>query len=293
MIPEYRKTHYAIADRLHDLTRVSSALRRLREPLILTGCRDIWCRDFMPIQTHRGFVQFIYAPSYLAEDPPSWPALTVPGSAYPAWLATKTSLVPIVLDGGSIIGNEHVALVSERVLTDNPAWRRTHLVAALKDALGVDEIVWLPECPGDFTGHLDGTVRLVADSVMVMGVPVAAPGRSKRQRALRDAQSRYSESIRRRLHRLGLDIIAIADASHLGPASPEGNAFGVYANFLQIGPKALYMPSYGCEYDDAARRPLEAAGFEVSLIEASEFVDVRHPSRSGGAINCVTWTWQQ
>ena len=36
----------------------------------LKGTKDIWCRDYMPVQTERGkFVQFRYEPSYLKDYP--------------------------------------------------------------------------------------------------------------------------------------------------------------------------------------------------------------------------------
>lgn len=291
MIPEYKKNRYAIADKLLDLPKVSSALRAVRDPLVLAGCRDIWCRDFMPIQTERGFVQFVYMPDYLVEDPSTWATTTVPGVAYPEWLGARTTVVPIILDGGSIIGNEHFALVSERCFIDNPGWKKSYLETAMKNALEVDQIEWIPECPGDFTGHLDGTVRLVSEHQVVLGMPVPYTGRSKYRKDQNDAFCRYSETLRRHIGNLGLDVIEIVDASHLAPAAPQDNTFGVYANFLQVGPKSLLLPRYGCEHDDEARKQLESAGFEVSPIDAGEFVDPLAPMRAGGAINCVTWTW--
>src|SRR5690349_5605053 len=99
-----------LRDQVPDVaTELSSILDRHRVPLRwIVNTRDIWCRDFMPVWVNdRECVQFIFDPRYyktqkdqhLRTDPT---ALLLPAGINPATSS-------IVLDGGNIVGNLHIA----------------------------------------------------------------------------------------------------------------------------------------------------------------------------------------
>lgn len=284
MVPDYEKDAYAIADVLLGVGTLAADLSALRKLTVLEGCRDIWCRDFMPIQTDDRFVQFLYAPSYLVDEPAAWTTITPSGAAYPLWLRDCVQVVPLILDGGSVIGNREIALISKRVFVDNPDWTGNEISAAIRDALCVKRVQFLPELEGELTGHLDGSIRLVADNTVVIG--------TLPKNCSVGATTRHSRALMTEARRIGLDVIELIDASHRAPARPKDNAFGVYANFLQLGPKDLIVPRYGIPEDDLAREQLEGQGFRVQMVDALAFVDRDHPECAGGAINCVTWSWK-
>lgn len=291
MIPDYKKDRFAITSLLSKRTRIGRLLVKDHGAVELADCRDIWCRDFMPIQTQSGFVQFNYSPEYLLEDPDLWETITPPGVAYPDWLPNLTRVAPIVADGGSIIGDERVAFVSKRVASDNPYWTRKDLAAELTRLLDVQKVVWVPEVPGDFSGHLDGIMRIIGPNTIALGVPVSTLGLGAASRDHYSDAVRHSKRLRRIVTQEGFDVVDIPDASHLAPDKPEDNAFGLYANFLQLG-KRLWIPAFQCESDSVAQRDLEAAGVDVTCLDVSEFVDPDAEERSGGAVNCVTWCWK-
>lgn len=292
MIPDYEKDSYAIADKLLGFGSVAADLSAVKKPVVLDGCRDIWCRDFMPIQTDAGFVQFLYAPSYLVDDEKAWPSITPPGAAYPSWLRDKVQVVPLVLDGGSVIGNRNVAFVSERIFPDNPSWSRREIRDALRESLCIKRVKFLPDLKDELTGHLDGSIRMVADDTVVIGTPPAVSQESPRIRRILRAASEHALKLTLAARSLGLKVIKLVDASYRAPVDPEDNAFGVYANFLQMGSKALIVPKYGVSEDIHARAQLEAEGFQVTMVDASAFVDPKQGNCAGGAINCVTWSWR-
>lgn len=283
MIPEYEKTSYAVADKLAELANVTESLDGVQKATVLSDCKDIWCRDFMPIQMDDGFRQFIYAPEYLVDDPQYWPLIAIPGASYPDWLLPMTTAVPLVLDGGSVVGNREVAFVSERAIAYNPNWNEPDLLHDLKSALNVQRVEWLPEMPHEPTGHLDGTVRVVSDTLAIVG---QAPADKDPTIAA------HLDGIADRVTACGFKVRRLVDVSHKAPKRPEDNCCGVYANFLQLGPRRLLVPAYGLDEDELAQRQLSDAGFEVLPIPASAFMDPVRPLAAGGSINCVTWNWK-
>lgn len=51
--------------------------------------------------------------------------------------------------------------MTDRVFKDNPTYERKKLIKDLYELLQVDKLYFVPEQPGDFTGHSDGMVRFV------------------------------------------------------------------------------------------------------------------------------------
>jgi agmatine deiminase len=83
----------------------------------LDGTKDIWCRDYMPVQTDvNRFVQFRYEAAYLYHEPESH---TNPLEVH---LANKieAELSDIILDGGNIIRDSDKVIMTNRIFKDNP-----------------------------------------------------------------------------------------------------------------------------------------------------------------------------
>jgi agmatine deiminase len=304
MVPDYVKDRFAIADVLGEY-EVGHCLQT-HGAEVLEDCRDVWCRDFMPIQVGpQRFVQFLYAPRYLVEDDLSWDYITPPGLVYPPWLRAlppdRVRVVPLVLDGGSVIGNERVALVSERIFRDNIGWApcalaRGALARVLARELCVEHVEFVPEPPDDFTGHLDGSIRIVSADRVVVGIPPHGDGYipPADHLGLYRHALEYARLLIAIAQDLGFQVIELIDVSYLAPECPPDNVQGLYANFLQLGPCNIYLPQWGIQlqqYDEIALHELVEAGFHVIPVPAHEFAE--DPDLAGGAINCVTSSWQQ
>lgn len=298
MVPDYEKDQFVITKLLLDKYAVGKDLKNNHNSGTLERCRNIWCRDFMPIQVGNGFVQFIYAPEDLVEDEGLWSEITLPGMAYQPWLLASDAgpwtvrVVPLVLDGGSIVGDEHFAFVSERIFKDNPGYSPSWFRRVLGRELSVQHVEFIPEMPPtlDFTGHIDGSLRVVSKNQVVVGMPAedgARDGDKKYFQATRD----YGTRLKAIAKAAGFCVIELVDVSYRNRPKgvPEDSVWGSYANFLQLGRK-LIVPKWGIEEDRVAREQLEDEGFLVEMIDAGDFA--KEKDASGGAINCVTWNWQ-
>jgi agmatine/peptidylarginine deiminase len=236
----------------------------------IPSTRDVWCRDYMPVQLAVGrFVQFRYAPSYLRGyehliTPPEVARATLNGAA----CATS----PIALDGGNVVGWGGHVLMTERVYRENPDRTPKSLRAELMDQLEVERLTMIPAEPGDVLGHADGVARFLgAGVVAVNDYRQTAPG--------------YRRWLLGCLRRAGLDWIELP----FRPAERwDGDippATGVYVNFLRVR-GLLAVPHFSLPPDEEALRVLEKAAQDAAV------VPVPCPSLAleGGALNCVSWT---
>lgn len=127
----------------------------------LQGTRDIWCRDYMPVQTVSGkLVQFRYDPSYL-HGKPEWEASHTNSEEVCNANGIKPDLFSdINLDGGNVLLYADRAVISDRVFAENPERDKQSLIAELANLLEA-EIIIIPSQKGDMTGHADGMVRFI------------------------------------------------------------------------------------------------------------------------------------
>ncbi len=234
---------------------------------LLEGTRDVWVRDFMPVQTGTGeFVLFRYRPDYLAGRPD----LTTPDAVRGAVPLGTIRACGLNLDGGNVVADDSTAVLMDKVYRENPNRPRSALRAELARLLRA-EVVVLPREPGDVIGHADGVVRFVADGLAVVNdYRASAPG--------------YGARLEAALRRLGLELERLpylaVDEAQEGIPSAVGN----YVNFLRIG-RLVLVPAYGAPQDDPACRTLER------LLPGASVVPVRCEGLAGdgGVLNCVAW----
>ena len=146
----------------------SSLVRLLSRYGIKTGflqeTRDIWCRDYMPVQVEREtFVQFRYEPSYLDDAPEL--------RSDPQRVCAANGISPrfshINLDGGNVVSGSDRAIISDRIFSENPEYAsKARLVADIEELLGV-EVIIIPQIRSDLTGHADGLVRFVDGNTLL------------------------------------------------------------------------------------------------------------------------------
>ena len=97
----------------------------------IKGTKDIWCRDYMPVQTESGkFIQFRYEPSYL--------------KGKKEWEDSRSDV-------------KEVCRLNNIDATD---YEKDSLINELSKLLEC-EIIIIPAQKGDYTGHADGMVRFV------------------------------------------------------------------------------------------------------------------------------------
>jgi len=130
----------------------------------LKATKDIWCRDYMPIQTGKGkFVQFRYEPSYLKDE--------LEFQSEPKEVCKSNNINPIFskinFDGGNVVNWSDRAIISDRVFDENPEYSsKNKLIAEIEKLLEV-EIIVIPQIKSDMTGHADGMVRFVDRNTLI------------------------------------------------------------------------------------------------------------------------------
>lgn len=238
------------------------------EPRLLGGTRDIWARDYMPVQAAVDeYVLFRYEPDYLRGHgglvtPDAARGLVPPGG--------RLRPCDIRLDGGNVVAGTDRVVVTDKVYRENPGRERGRLRAELAGVLGA-ELVVIPKEPGDVIGHADGVVRFVEDRLVVVN-------------DYRGVDSRYGERLEAALRRHGLAVERIPyfcrDEGHDGIPS----AAGCYANFLRVGPLVV-VPAYGVPQDELACRTLERLIPGASVVP----LECKGLAGEGGVLNCVAW----
>ena len=176
-----------VSDRLEP--RHPALVARLRDILkdhgialgVIRGTKDIWCRDYMPVQVGPGeFVRFRYAPDYLRGY---GHLITRPDDIEPIPEVERCVDSEIVLDGGNVVGWGSRCIVTDKVFRENPTLQRDELIGRLTALLGVEDLIVIPKEPYDMVGHADGVVRFLDEDTVVVNDdqgPETAYGRKLR-----------------------------------------------------------------------------------------------------------------
>ena len=240
----------------------------------LEGTRDVWCRDYMPVQTASGkLVQFRYDPSYLRGKPEWEASRTDPAEVCRANGITPDRISDINLDGGNVLLCDGRAVISDRVFTENPDRDRQQLLTELSDLLEA-EIILIPALKSDMTGHADGMVRFI-DRTTLLG----------NDRALE--YKYWSQGIDASLLQHAMryeDVPFFYD--YKDPKHPN-HAIGVYVNYLAVG-NLIVLPEFGVPGNkDAEALARIRALFPARTVVPFNCNDI---ALEGGLLNCITWT---
>lgn len=238
----------------------------------LEGTKDIWCRDYMPVQARSGkLVQFKYDPSYLKgskelEDSRS--------DVKEVCKANGITAQPsdINLDGGNVLICEDRAIISDRIFSENEGCDQKQLVDELSNLLGC-EIIIIPALRSkeeDFTGHADGMVRFVNRNT-ILGNRLAG-------------EYKYiQDGMQKVIDKYGLTYIDVPFFEAKDKDHPD-SAIGIYVNYLEVN-NLIVMPEFGREEDKQAYAVIQKA-FPDKVVETIDYNDV---ALEGGLLNCTTW----
>lgn len=235
----------------------------------LKGTKDIWCRDYMPIQTESGkFIQFKYDPSYLKGNK-EWEASRSDVKEVCRVNGIEAQFSDINLDGGNVLICDGRAILSNRIFSENSNWDKEKLVSELSKLLEC-EIIIIPAENDDMTGHADGMVRFVNRNTIVGN-------------KLADEYKYWREGMEKVIEQYGLKYIDIPFFLPKDPKHPH-SAIGIYVNYLEVN-NLIVLPVFGRDEDKHAVDVLRQT-FPDRVIETIEFNDV---AQEGGLLNCTTW----
>lgn len=237
----------------------------------IENTRDIWCRDYMPIQKNTNeFIQFEYFPDYYL-TPKHIAKLTIPAETriIDKILSEKSK---IILDGGNIIKSKKNIILTDKVFIENSNLDPNTVISSLKKELNVENVFIIPRAPYEMTGHADGMVRFINETDLLVA-----------------DYSTESESWKRKmdnaLEKTGLNIFSYPNEL-VNEKNENGDyvARGVYINFAQIG-NVILLPQFGLKTDlIALERTKELfSDCQVLPINSNEI------AVDGGVLNCITW----
>lgn len=237
----------------------------------IENTRDIWCRDYMPIQKNTSkFIQFEFFPDYYL-TPKHIAKLTIPAETR---IIDKTSPKKsrIIVDGGNIIKSKNSVILTDKVFIENSNLEPETVVSTLKKELNATNIFIIPRAPYEMTGHADGMVRFINETDLLVA-----------------DYSNKSESwqlkMDKALDKTGLNIIPFP-AEIVEEKNEDGDyvAKGDYINFAQIGDIILF-PQFALKTDIIALEKTKELFSECKVIpiNSNEIAD------DGGVLNCITW----
>ena len=241
----------------------------------LSGTKDIWCRDFFPVQLSKDrFVQFEYNPDYLVEfeERRTNPAEVIPR------IDSDVFHSQLVIDGGNVIRHGRTAILTNKIFKENPAFRKRKpaLIQQLATELEVDKVVIIPRDPSDISGHADGMVRFVSENTVIINEYLES--------------DRYSplfifESIRA-LKSKGIRVVGTIPYRAFNWKNRDGDytAIGCYINYLEVG-NMIIFPKFGIAEDQEAFEKIQKY-FPSNRIYQ---LDCRGIAEEGGVLNCISW----
>ena len=236
----------------------------------IIGTKDIWCKDYMPIQTSSGkLVQFRYEPSYLK------------GYEYLRSdvrdVCKLNNIQPIFsdinLDGGNVLICSDRAIISDRVFDENSNTNRKELISKLEKLLEA-EVIIIPAQKSDLTGHADGMVRFV-DRNTILG--------NDRELDFKN----WKEKMNKVLKETGLRYLDVPFFGNFKDIDNPFHAIGVYVNYLEVN-DLIVLPIFevsGNKDTDAI-----ACFTQIFPNRKIDTINYNKIGLKGGLLNCTTWT---
>lgn len=239
----------------------------------IKGTKDIWCRDYMPVQTPSGkLIQFRYDPSYLKGKKELEESRSDVKDVCKK-NNIKAEFSEINLDGGNVLICDGRAILSDRIFEENPEYDKDALITKLSQLLEC-EIIIIPSLRSkeeDFTGHADGMVRFVNRNTIV--------GNN------RAGEYKYwQDGIKKVMDTYNLTYIDIPCVINKKDPKHPDSAIGIYVNYLEVN-DLIVVTKFGIKEDQEAVAILQKA-FPNKHIETIDYNDI---ALEGGLLNCTTW----
>ena len=239
----------------------------------LPGTKDIWARDYMPVQVNdHKLIQFTFYPDYLIE----YEYLKSEPDSICADLQLNIVKSDIVLDGGNVVKSDNCVIMTDKIVIENKhKYNKEQLLAKLRELFEVDKVVLIPWDHGERYGHADGMVRFIDnETVLLQGYY------NTRKDLFKDDFLDYLLDSLKENH-LNYEFLNIDYPEKI-------NAKFAYLNYLQTKDFIL-LPSLGIEKDDAAMVE-EIKKYFPDYKDKIQKIKMNSIIAKGGALNCISWT---
>ena len=235
---------------------------------LIPHTKDVWAVDYMPIQiAGNNLVQFTYNPTYL--KPKKYLPTISDVDKICTTMGLSTLKTDIVLDGGNVVRSAHKAIMTDRIFGENPHYERKPLIKKLHELLQIDNLYFVPEQPGDFTGHSDGMVRFINEDTVVIN-------------DYTKEKDWFRRAFEIAIHNTGLDYTKLSYSVDQNKTNEQAN--GDYINYLQMK-DCIIMPTFNIDADEAAVSKLQ----EIFAGQTIKTIDCNEIANDGGVLNCISW----
>lgn len=237
--------------------------------------KDIWVRDFMPIQLEQdNFLKYKYEPDYLVKIEENQPYITDCTTASKR-IGIKYRETNIIIDGGNVVLCGDKIVMTNKVFTENnKEIDDKDFLHEIEQVFGHQIIIipWhrtgkLTDKNADVYGHSDGFIKYCGDSHILMSHH-------------RDTNEDEAIQIRQILEENGYKVTEML----LSVENPQTDWNWAYINFLQVG-NNIIMPKFDIAEDIQAKRYVQTA-FPYCRVRQ---IDCRLLAKEGGALHCISW----
>jgi agmatine/peptidylarginine deiminase len=257
--------------------RIVSSLKRLGiEPKLIEHTKDIWARDYMPIQVKEDrYIQYQYEPDYL-KDKHGQTIKSIPDAILKSF-DKKIVKTDIIIDGGNVVKYKNCVIMTNKIFKENPKHKPDALIGELKRLFEVDKVIIIPideeETEPTF-GHSDGMVRFIDENrVLCQGYFEGYSTEFKK--GFFDVLDRY-------------DIIPIPLKFEVDQEHEDNWA---YLNFLQTKDLIMLPKLKDAEENKQAfkqiKKHMSYDDDRIIMVSMDAVIE------KGGALNCISWTTKE
>ena len=238
------------------------------------GTKDIWIRDYMPIQLSREhFFVYKYDPDYLKNSGNKY--LTDSQTIYKGVLQNfKLRDLGIILDGGNVVSCASYRILTDKIFIENGKKLYDPEFCRQIENVLESKVLYLPwhrEFPkkpnSDVYGHADGFVQWTGCNKVLMS-------------NYRDYHPKEAEEMRHRLEDAGFEVKEML----FNVPNPNMDFNWAYINYLRVGNKII-VPTFGIPEDDQALNYVK----ESNPLCTVRSIRMRDIVSNGGALHCITW----
>ena len=239
------------------------------EHRLLQNTKDIWCRDYMPIQANeKRFVFYIYYPDYL--NTPYYRRTITDVSTIPhidCLRNENTCDLDLILDGGNVVKCLDKVIMTEKVFFENKDKSQSVIRQMLEEAFQCD-IVFLPWDRHEEFGHSDGIVHYIGNN-----------------RVLMTNYADFDADMARVYIRAMENHVEVIPLTY--KVKRKHARSWAYINYLKVGGLVI-VPQLDIPEDEQALQQIS------EVLPKSKVVGVPalEAVRNGGALNCISWNVQ-
>jgi len=234
---------------------------------LLKNTKDIWCRDYMPIQIEeKQFVCYKYNPDYLQTKHYLHTITDVRNMEYFISLQQECEIISLdlVIDGGNVVKCGDKIVMTDKVFEENTDKSHLDIMTMLENAFR-SEVIMLPWDRDEYFGHSDGIIHYAGNN-----------------RLLITNYQDFNPALAKKYLKILEQHFEVFPLSYNVKRNHQRS--WAYINYLQIG-RFIFVPQLGIAEDKQALKQIAAINPNCKVIGIPSIEAVR----KGGALNCISW----